>query len=264
MPSLICPVCGKRLERKSGSLVCEKGHSYDVAKEGYVNLLRSGRDGDGIGDDKISCRSRRDFLNKGYYSVLRDALKEEIGKRPVGSSVLDICCGEGYYTSSFAQGKYDVFGFDISKEAVRLASKRGNASYFVSNMTSIPFEDGSFDVATELFAPFCESEFARILKDGGSLFTVVPAAKHLWGLKTLLYDNPYENDEKLPETSLFEVKNLRTVTSTVTLETNEDIKAVFRMTPYFFRTSLSDKQKLETVPSLTTEIGFVIAEMVKK
>ena len=71
---LICPVCGNALLAENKTMRCENNHSFDVAKEGYVNLLRSGKNGDLIGDDKTSARCRRDFLNKGYYASLKNAL----------------------------------------------------------------------------------------------------------------------------------------------------------------------------------------------
>lgn len=258
---LICPVCHNALAEDHNRLFCENGHSFDLAKEGYVNLLRSGKSGDLIGDDKASARSRRDFLNKGYYNVLRDYLHDHFSNRR--GSLLDICCGEGYYTCALGHDALRVYGFDISKEMVRLAAKRGNGTYFVANLASIPVADRSFDHAIHLFAPFQEKEFIRILKPGGSLYTVVPGKLHLFGLKELIYDTPYENDEKLPETKDLIFKGITKLTANITLDTAEDIMAVFRMTPYYFHTSEKDKQKLEKVSSLKTPIEFVIAEYQK-
>ena len=175
---LNCPVCGKPLITDARCAVCASGHRFDYAKEGYVNLLRTTKNGDFIGDDKYSARSRRDFLNKGYYAVLRDYLAGFFADKT--GNLLDICCGEGYYTSAMATlPGLRVWGFDISKEMVRLGAKRGGAGYFVANMASIPVADGSFDYCTHLFAPFNEKEFCRVLKPGGKLLTVVPGRYHL-------------------------------------------------------------------------------------
>ena len=77
-------------------------------------------------------------------------------------TLLDICCGEGYYTSAMgAVPGVDAYGFDLGKEMVRLAAKRGDATYFVANMKDIPVADGAFDMVTELFAPFNAREFDR-------------------------------------------------------------------------------------------------------
>ena len=173
---------------------------------------------------------------------------------------MDICCGEGYYTSAIGNNTaLQVYGFDISKEMVRLAAKRGGGTYFVANMASIPVLDASMDHCTHLFAPFNELEFSRILKPGGRLYTVIPGTHHLFGLKQALYDTPYLNDEKLPDTQTLRLLETNKVSAHITLATKEDIDAVFRMTPYYFHTSQADKEKLAKYSSLETPIEFVIA-----
>lgn len=255
---LICPVCGQQLDREANCLRCAKGHSFDLAKEGYVNLLRSSKSGDRIGDDKFSARSRRDFLNKGYYGALQEALCRIFADKQ--GNVLDICCGEGYYTAALGENpNLQVYGFDISREMVRLAAKRGRGTYFVANMASIPLPDASMDYAVHLFAPFHEASFARIMKPGATLYTVIPGRMHLWGLKQALYETPYENDEKLPETTALRLVGTEKVSGQITLASQEDIQAVFRMTPYYFHTSEKDKEKLLTLDTLQTAVEFVIA-----
>ena len=259
---LICPVCGNPLEFGAGTACCCNRHSFDIAREGYVNLLRSSKSGDLIGDSKQSARSRRDFLNKGYYSLLKDALVSLFSDKQ--GSVLDICCGEGYYTSALGQNPaLSVYGFDISREMVRLAAKRGNATYFVANLASIPVADASFDYAIHLFAPFQEKEFIRVLKSGGKIYTVIPGEKHLYGIKQIVYHTPYYNDEKLPQTDVLKLKNIQKISSRITLSSHEDIQAVFQMTPYYYRTSPEDKSKLDLCNMLDTDIEFVIAEYEK-
>lgn len=255
---LVCPVCGEMLDVANRCLRCTKGHSFDLAKEGYVNLLRTSKNGDLIGDDKLSARSRRDFLNKGYYESLQSELRRIFADKQ--GTVLDICCGEGYYTSALGENpKLTVYGFDISREMVRLAAKRGNGTYFVANMASIPIRDSSMDYAVHLFAPFNEVSFARVLKPGGILYTVVPGQYHLWGLKQAIYKTPYENDEKLPNTETLRLISTHKVTAQITLASQEDIQAVFRMTPYYFHTSEKDKEKLCTLDTLETTVEFLIA-----
>ena len=259
---LICPVCGQGLHRNGNTMVCPKGHSFDVAKEGYVNLLRASKNGDLIGDDKFSARSRRDFLNKGYYSLLKDELCRLFADRQ--GNVLDICCGEGYYTAALGENSaLQVYGFDIAREMVRLAAKRGNGTYFVANMACIPVGEGSMDHAVHLFAPFNEASFAKALKPGGRLLTVVPGQFHLWGLKRALYETPYENDEKLPDTQMLRFVGSHKICGKITLASQEDIQAVFRMTPYYFHTAQQDKEKLLGLEQLETAIEFVIGEYEK-
>ncbi len=259
---LICPVCSKPLTVGERCASCEKGHSFDIAKEGYLNLLRTNKSGDKIGDDKLAARCRRDFLNKGYYAPLKDALVDLFADKH--GSLLDICCGEGYYTHAIAANQnLRVYGFDISKEMIRLGAKRGGFTAFVANMASIPVADNSFDFCIHLFAPFNEEEFTRVLKPGGRLYTVVPGSHHLWGLKNAVYDTPYLNDEQLPDTKLLKLLGTRKISTTIRLASAEDIEAVFRMTPYYFHTSAADKQKLMGIDTLDTQIEFVIAEYEK-
>ena len=263
---LLCPVCHEPLVDDERGAACAGGHWFDRAREGYLYLLRSSKSGDSMGDPKSQARSRRDFLNCGYYAPLRDAMVELVRKQVSGRAastgdpmtLLDICCGEGYYTSAMgAVPGVGAYGFDLGKEMVRLAAKRGDATYFVANMKDIPVADGAFDMVTELFAPFNEREFARVLAPEGSLYTVVPGARHLFGLKEVLYDTPYLNDEKLPKTTELELVGMQRVSANITLQTQADIEAVFQMTPYYYRTRPSDKERLANLDTLQTDIDLL-------
>ena len=105
---LLCPVCHEPLVDDERGAACAGGHRFDRAREGYLYLLRSSKSGDSMGDPKSQARSRRDFLNRGYYAPLRDAMVELVRERVSGRAastncpmtLLDICCGEGYYTSA--------------------------------------------------------------------------------------------------------------------------------------------------------------------
>lgn len=147
---------------------------------------------------------------------------------------------------------------------VRLAAKRGGTACFVASLASIPVADAAFDYAVHLFAPFQESEFSRILKDTGRPYTVVPGSHHLYGLKKILYETPYTNDEKLPETNCLKLLSKTKLSADITLTSQEDIDAVFRMTPYYFHTSAKDKEKLKCINTLETKIEFVIGEYGKQ
>ncbi len=251
MSELICPVCREELNKIDGSLKCKNNHSFDFSKEGYVNLLITNKSGELIGDNKDMAKSRQDFLSKGYFSSLKNALADQI----VGENILDICCGEGYY-DDVAEGK-NLYAFDISKEMVRLAAKKNkDANYFVANISNIPIKSESIDFAFHLFAPFNEKEFSRVTKKGGKILTVVPGARHLFSLKEALYDTPYENDENPPKTEGLCLKDKILVKDKIFLDNKEDVESLFKMTPYYYHTSPEDKEKLPS--SLETEIEFAL------
>lgn len=256
---LRCPVCGQAFEANDHSLRCGAGHCFDLAKEAYVNLLTGSKPADAMGDNKQAARYRRDFLNKGYYAPLRDALAARFAGR--SGTLLDLCCGEGYYTAALgALPGLTVYGFDLAREMVRLAAKRNaNLTLFVANLAKIPVQDACFDWATLLFAPFGERELCRVLRPGGQLTVVLPGRRHLFGLKQAVYERPYENDEALPFAERLRLLGTEKLTGQIHLQGQEDIQAVFRMTPYYYRTSPADRAKLELRASLDTEIEFVLA-----
>lgn len=255
MSVLICPVCRQALFRQGNSLKCINNHSFDFSKDGYVNLLLTSKSGDKTGDSKESARARHTFLKKGYYGCLKKAISEKMC-----GTVLDICCGDGYYDDSSSS----LYGFDISKEMVRLAARNNkNGNYFVANLASIPVMSESVDTAIHLFAPFNEKEFSRVLKKEGRLYSVTPGKNHLFEMKSIVYDKPYKNDEKTPDVTLLEVVSKQRITEKVEIGT-EDLKTLFSMTPYFYRTSPENKARLNNVDFIKLTVDFIITEYRKK
>ncbi len=253
MSILICPVCAKGLNKIGNSLKCADNHSFDFSKDGYVNLLLGSKNGDKKGDSKESARARHSLLAKGYYACLKNYIKEKMC-----GTVLDICCGEGYYDDYAGE----LYGFDISKEMIRLASKSRKNHYFVANLSNIPIKSESIDTAFHLFAPFNDKEFSRILKPGGTLYSVVGGKNHLWEMKKIIYDTPYKNDEEPPKTERLKLVSKTKIGERVSIE-KEDLKTLFSMTPYFYRTNECDKAKLDDADCLDLTVEFVIFEYKK-
>lgn len=253
---LICPNCGAPLLEQGRTFRCDNGHSFDRAKEGYVNLTIGSRSGESRGDSRASARSRHEFLDKGYFGSLKTSIA---GK--MQGTVLDICCGEGYYDDYAGE----LYGFDLSKEMIRLASRRhkeANYHYFVANLASIPVADGSIDTGIHLFAPFHDREFARVLAADGVLYSVIPGAEHLYEMKQIVYDTPYLNDEKAPESRLLKLTGREKITEKVRMG-GEDLRTCFSMTPYYYRTAEKDRRKLDTVDALDLTVSFVILKYQK-
>lgn len=262
---LCCPVCGGRLTEEETRFVCRKEHCFDKAKDGYVNLLTGSRPGDAMGDNREMAKARHAFLETGAYACLREGLQEALSQQmPEGGLLCDVGCGSGYYTDGLP-GNTTVYGFDISKNMLRYAGKRRNGqTFFAASVTRIPLADESFDGLLHVFAPFCDSELSRILKDGGFLLSVSAGARHLWGLKEVLYDRPYENDEAdLPAPSFACIQQFH-IGGEITLTGQEAIQALFAMTPYCYRTPKEGKERLLTLDTLTTQLDFLIRMYRKK
>ena len=261
MISLICPVCSKELELKDKTYSCQNRHSFDISKEGYVNFLTGGRkSGDLTGDNAQMASARRAFLEKGYYDFLSDKICDIIlGYNSNPKSILDISCGEGYYTNKISQRlECSTAGFDISKAMIRLAAKKyKSSSFFVANMSKIPVKSDSVDVGVHICAPFCESEFSRILSNDGILLSAVPGKRHLFSLKAAVYDNPYENNEDIADYKSLELIDKISVSDSFNMPI-ADVKELFSMTPYYYKTRESDRQRLDALDSLEVEFEFII------
>lgn len=258
--TFLCPVCKSKLFALASQLKCLKGHSFDIAKQGYVNLLLDNSQNKRHGDDKLMVKSRTDFLEAGYYDPLRNALSEIIG---TGNTVLDAGCGEGYYTQRFAENN-TVCGIDISKDALKVASRRcENVSFAVASISNIPLNDCSQDVVVNIFAPDSPDEFNRVLNGNGRLIIVVPMERHLYALKSAIYDEPYLNPQVEFNRDGYELLSKRELKYSITIENSEDIISLFKMTPYYYKTGKSDQEKLTKLNNLTTEIEFCILEYKK-
>ncbi|MGI5960255.1 MAG: putative RNA methyltransferase [Massiliimalia sp.] len=265
--NLICPVCGSLLEEQEHSYVCPKRHNYDKAKSGYVNLLLSnGKNSKLPGDNKLMVAARKNFLEKGYYQILSDALcKEVTALAPENPVILDAGCGEGYYTGNVWEALHEagknpcITGIDISKFALNSAAKQKKpVSYAVASVFHLPVMENSCHMVLNLFAPYCGEEFERVLEPGGFLFLIIPGEDHLWELKQAVYDEPYKNQVKDYALEGFRFQKAVKVANTITLESNEDIKNLFTMTPYYYKTSAENTARLDNLEQLTTTIQFEI------
>lgn len=269
----ICPVCGKELERLDKAYRCPANHSFDIARQGYVNLLLGSKSSlSRHGDDKLMVRCRRDFLEKGYYSALKDAIcSAAVRNTQDGATVIDAGCGEGYYTSAVkaaleATGKKPLAaGIDISKEAVISASSRKDGcSYAVAGVFNMPFADGSAGTVLNIFSPLAREEYLRVLCKGGCLIRAVPLENHLMGLKRAVYDVPYANPHEELALDGFEISHTEIIKRLLVLDNGEDIRNLFMMTPYYYKTGREDQAKLNNISHLETELEFAVTEYIKK
>lgn len=264
MPELMCPVCGQPLTLEGKTYRCEKGHCFDCAKSGYVNLLPPAPGGKRHGDDKLMVKARTDFLDKGYYDPLARAVACCVEDCHVNHlHIVDAGCGEGKYTVDVlnhlaACGKTaDIVGIDISKEALICAARRSKElKLCVASTAHMPLADGCADVVLNIFSPMMAGEFARVLKPAGRLICVVPLEKHLWELKRLIYDTPYENPAPTVELNRFTLIERQDLRYEIELDSGENIANLFKMTPYYYKTGAEDQKKAETASHLKTAVEF--------
>ncbi len=265
MINFVCPVCSKALTEYEKLYRCENGHCFDKSKFGYVNLLQSQKSSaKRHGDDRLMVRARRDFLGSGAYGFLLEALCNICGEYlPVGASVLDAGCGECYYSSGIKhrlpEKEISFAGVDISKDALEFASKRKSGiPLAVASLFDLPFADESFDAVLNIFSPEAFDEFYRVLKKGGILVRVIPLEKHLYDLKTAIYDKPYLNDIPKTEIPNFRLKKTAQTKARIRLSSNTDIQNLFKMTPYYYKTGKDDQEKINGLSEFLTQAEFEI------
>ena len=270
---LSCPVCGQPLERDGSSLRCAGNHCYDIARAGYVNLLLSNQSaGHRHGDDRKMLDARTAFLEKGFYAPVSDAINDLAAAHieSIGSGIIADCgCGDGWYTYRLLDrmagcgARPRTLCVDISRDALRLAARRNtpgrgyDVTCAVASAYRLPLAAASCGLLMSVFAPIAAEEFARVLADDGLLLTAVPLERHLFGLKSAVYDTPYENPHEDGELPGFTLSERRSLEYDITL-TGEEARQLFMMTPYYYKTSREDQQKLETVDELKTEVAIEV------
>ena len=267
--ALRCPVCGADMtveEKGSGILCCNgaKCHLYDFSASGYVNLAPPSQSNGG--DAKTAVRARTAFLDTGYYSPIAQKICDITRKYcNEHGAVVDAGCGEGYYSQALLKDGFSVFGFDLSKYAVEAAAKRAkktdseNSFFGVASVFSLPLEYKCADAVVNVFAPCVEEEYSRVLKNDGILLVVHAGKEHLLGLKRAIYENTHTNEQRADLPCNMELVESDTLNYKITVEGNESIKNLFAMTPYYWRTSKNDVEKLDRLDMLETEIDITFS-----
>lgn len=269
-----CPLCRCPLRRVDRSFSCQNNHQFDVAKEGYVNLMPVQHKGSKHpGDNREMMQARRRFLESGPYEPLRQAVVEVCqealpadGRAEQGVTLLDIGCGEGYYTSGLAEhyvgggeaGCSQVYGLDISKVAVRYAAKRYPQGQFcVGSSHRLPFADGGLDGVVRIYAPCHAQELARCVTPGGILLTVTPAARHLYQLRALVYEQVRLHDEQPEELVGFALEKERTLSYVLSLGSEQALD-LLHMTPFGWKANADVIGDLEEMDFFACEADFII------
>ena len=276
---LLCPVCRENLIKDvpNKTYKCCNNHSYDIAKEGYVNLLISNQKrSKNPGDSKEMVLSRIDFLSRGYYKKLSDRINEKIvqylPKQTTNEfKILDLGCGEGYYLINLKnymdskKMKAQYYGMDVSKDAVKYAGKSNKECIFaVGNNFNIPVQDKSVDCILSVFSPIDINECNRVLKDDGVFVRILPRTDHLIELRNIIYSEVHLN-EKVYTASDEENQYVEEENVTFKIELNkEEILSLLKMTPHYWKSTPENKEKLETYESLNITVDMRIGIFQKK
>lgn len=284
MPSTIdhpltCPVCKDTLGRDAQTLRCPAGHVFDVAREGYINLLPPQHKTRGIeGDPALMVRARRRFLSAGHYDPLRMLLAETVGEllsaRDAGraesapAAVMEVGCGEGYYIGGIAEQLAlrgaAFLGTDLSKSAVRAAAKRHRGVlFFVADVNRrIYVRDGSVSVLLDVFAPRNPQEFARVVEPKGTTVVVIPGESHMASLIDQLDLLGIEKDKEQRVVERFEsdfrLEERRELSYPMVLSASA-VQDLVDMGPsrWHFRSK-------PTGHTVTTEASFVLLEFARR
>ena len=267
--ALVCPLDGELLQKEDSTWRCANGHCFDVAREGYVNLLpvqnKRSRD---PGDSKEMILARRRFLNAGNYEPIAKAVSQTVMQNFGSESVLhclDAGCGEGYYLRELSKNlsqhcAMSLIGLDISKWAVQSAAKQdAQCSWVVGSNANLPMASQSVDIILCMFGFPVYGEFARVLKPGGSLVMVESGVDHLRELREIIYPEiktPVESEP--PVIPGFGERAVQSVKCKLNLDTQEKITDLLVMTPHLYRASAEGREKAAQLTQLSLTIDACI------
>ena len=255
---LVCPICASLLTKQERSYRCENRHSFDIARQGYVHLLPvQNKRSLHPGDTPEQVLARREFLDGGFYRPILEALQAMTQNH--AGPILDVGCGEGYYSAGLAQAGQELVGLDISKEAVRRAAgKYKNATWICGSAARLPVMDQSVGILTSLFALTLPEEFHRVLKDDGIFLQVLAGEDHLLGLKSLIYPELTHKEKNVtPALPGFVLAESRSLRFSFTVE-GKQVQNLLYMTPHIYRIGKEGLARLQNTQTLTDTASCVI------
>lgn len=263
MPEIRCPICASTLRQGLHSWTCPQGHCFDVARQGYVNLLPvTQKHALHPGDTREQVAARRAFLDGGFYAPIAQSVCQMAQNcAPQAQQILDVGCGEGYYSAQVSSCLPDaaLTGLDISKEAVRFAAGRyRHACWLCGTAAHLPFPEESFDLLLCLFAPAVPGEFARVLRPGGVLIHALAAEDHLLALKQVIYPTLLHREKNLqPEFPGFRLMEHKALAFSFAVS-GAQIQNLLAMTPHYWRITQAGAQRLSALQTLSDRASTVL------
>ena len=272
--ALACPLDGLPLQRTGALWHCASGHSFDIAREGYVHLLpvqnKRSRD---PGDRKEMVGARRRFLNAGHYQPIAQAVGRSVLAARAGRGavrVLDAGCGEGYYLRQLAAAlassrQLALIGLDISKWAVQAAAKQQrDATWLVGSNANLPVQDATLDCVLCMFGFPVYAEFARVLKPGGLLVQVDAGPDHLRELREIIYPtlkSGRADDWRTPPG--FRAPACETLRFDLELGSADQIGDLLLMTPHLFRANAQGRARAAALRTLALTVDVRLACLIR-
>jgi len=257
------------LQPSGKSYQCPRRHNFDLAREGYLNLLPvQHKHSLEPGDSRQMLAARRAFLEAGHYEPMAKAVAAMIAAgRPEDGMIrlLDVGCGEGYYGRNLGAlcRRLELHGVDIAKAAVAAAAKKLPAArYIVASTNRLPYVDRYFDALLRVFAPSNEGELQRVLRPSGQLLIVTPGPRHLAQLKAFLYTELREHAEEIILPQGFERLGTQRISYRITPGRAERA-ALLQMTPFAWRANKSMQQALDEPETLSIETDFILTLAIK-
>ena len=236
-----CPICQENLALVESSLKCSNRHSFDLAKFGYVNLAPQIKQSANY--DKENFQNRQQILEAGFYQAILEAVSDLLASSETSTTVLDIGCGEGFYSRKLQETHPDktFYAFDISKDSVQIAAKSESnwaVNWFVGDLARLPIKDASMDILLDIFSPANYGEFRRVLSKDGILIKVIPTENHLKEIRQRVQDQltnkDYSNQdikEHFQEYFSIQSSQIASLTKPITAEQRQ---ALLAMTPLLF------------------------------
>ena len=236
-----CPICQENLALVESSLKCSNRHSFDLAKFGYVNLAPQIKQSANY--DKENFQNRQQILEAGFYQAILEGISDLLATNPSAKTVLDIGCGEGFYSRKLQESHSDktFYAFDISKDSVQIATKsepNWAVNWFVGDLARLPIEDASMDILLDIFSPANYGEFRRVLSKDGILIKVIPTENHLKEIRQMVQDQLTKKDysnqdikEHFQEHFSIQSSQIASLTKPISAEQRQ---ALLAMTPLLF------------------------------